>query len=139
MLRKTQSQNLFYAFSVERLIFTISQQEQGTFSEIDLGSTFGQMTINYSLAISTEKNSAGVINITGIAFSGYVYDLYDWKSGSANEFYGCSVLQTTYNPDNNRSQGAIFESKVNLQNYVVNLSIEHSNIEGIIDAFHDNI
>ena len=32
---------------------------------------------------------------------------------------GCPMLQTTYNPANGRSQGAIFESKVNLNNNIV--------------------
>ena len=39
---------------------------------------------------------------------------------------GCPMLQTTYNPANGRSQGAIFESKVNLNNNIVNMSVRNS-------------
>ena len=49
---------------------------------------------------------------------------------------GCPMLQTTYNPANGRSQGAIFESKVNLNNNIVNMSVEYSNLEEIIDEFY---
>lgn len=52
---------------------------------------------------------------------------------------GCPMLQTTYNPANGRSQGAIFESKVNLNNNIVNMSVEYSNLEEIIDEFYNNI
>lgn len=119
--------------------FVASGRKQATFSEDDLRLAFGSMTVNYSIGISTQKSSTGKINITGLIFTGYVYDLYDWKSDSAEGDYGCPMLQTTYNPANGRSQGAIFESKVNLNNNIVNMSVEYSNLEEIIDEFYNNI
>ena len=96
--------------SVTNHVFTSNFDESGiSMTSLNLNLALGKARYVIPISIQTERGSDGYARITGMSFSGYVDDLYDFRTHGGDEDNGwASRLQVGYATASGQDAGAIY-------------------------------